>query len=80
MHIVALAWLYVTLMMAITEKNLTAGVLTFVLYGLAPCALLLWLAGTQRRRRAKQRQSGAAHSRADEVVHQPDGADSRRDQ
>ena len=80
MHIVAIAWLYVTLMMAITEKNLTAGVLTFGFYGLAPCALFLWLASTRRRRRAKQRQSGAAHSRAHEVVHQPNGADTRSDQ
>lgn len=80
MHIVAIGWLYVTLMMAITEKNLTAGVLTFLFYGLAPCALFLWLAGTRRRRRAAKRHSGATHSASDEGVNHPDGADTRPDQ
>ena len=55
MHIVAIAWLYVTLMMAITEKTMVAGVMTFVFYGLLPCALLLWLGGTGRRRSAAKR-------------------------
>lgn len=51
MYIVAIAWLYVTLLMALTEPSITAGVLTFVFYGLLPCALLLWLIGTPQRRR-----------------------------
>jgi hypothetical protein len=55
MYIVAIAWLYVTLLMAATEPNLVAGVMTFVFYGLAPLALLLWLLGGPRRRRAAQR-------------------------
>ena len=54
MHIVAIAWLYVTLMMAITEKSITAAMLTFVFYGLLPCALVLWLAGTPKRRRIRK--------------------------
>ena len=53
MYIVAIAWLYVTLMMAVMEKNLVAGILTFVFFGLAPCALVLWLFGTPLRRRAR---------------------------
>ncbi len=80
MHIVAIAWLYVTLMMAITEKNITAGVLTFVFYGLAPTALLLWLGGTRRRRRATKRQATTSNKPSDEQVHGPDGSDSRTDQ
>jgi hypothetical protein len=44
MHIIAIGWLYVTLMVALTESNLTAGVLSFLFYGLAPTALFLWLA------------------------------------
>jgi hypothetical protein len=58
MYVIAIAWLYVTVLMAATEPNLTAGVLTFVLYGLLPLALLLWLFGTPQRRR--QRQAGKA--------------------
>lgn len=51
MYIVAIAWLYVALMMALTASSFTAGTLNFVFYGLAPCALFLWLAGTPQRRR-----------------------------
>ena len=49
MHIIVIAWLWVILMMAITERSITAGVLTFLFYGLAPCLLLVWLIATQRR-------------------------------
>ena len=80
MHIVAIAWLYVTLMMAITEKNITAGVLTFIFYGLAPTALLLWLAGTRLRRRAAKRQLIAVPPTSGEQVNHPDGSDTRTDQ
>jgi len=54
MYIVACAWLYVTLLMALTEPNITAGILTFALYGLAPLALLLWIVGTPERGRRKK--------------------------
>lgn len=55
MYIIAIGWIYVTLLMALTETNITAGILTFALYGLAPLSLLLWLLGTpgRRQRRAK---------------------------
>jgi membrane protein implicated in regulation of membrane protease activity len=54
MYIVACAWLYVTVLMALTEPNITAGILTFALYGLAPLALMLWIVGTPVRRRRKK--------------------------
>ncbi|MDQ0141943.1 hypothetical protein [Cupriavidus necator] len=53
MYIVAIGWLYVALMMAITEHNVVAGVATFVMYGLAPVALVLYIMGTPGRRRRK---------------------------
>ena len=53
MYIVAIAWLYVTLLMAAVEPSITAGVLTFVFYGLLPCALFIWIVGTPQRRRNK---------------------------
>ncbi len=53
MYIVAIAWLYVTLLMALTEPSFIGGVLTFLFYGLLPCALLLWLVGTPQRKRNK---------------------------
>ncbi len=49
MYIIAIAWLYVTVLMAATEPNITAGILTFTCYGLIPCALFLWLLGTKHR-------------------------------
>ncbi|MBP0622794.1 hypothetical protein [Cupriavidus consociatus] len=53
MYIVAIGWLYVALMMAITEHTVVAGVATFVFYGLAPVALVLYILGTPARRRRK---------------------------
>ena len=44
MYIVAIGWLWVVLMMSLTETSVTAGILTFFFYGLAPLALFLWLA------------------------------------
>lgn len=51
MYIIAIAWLYVTLLMAFTEASVIGGVATFLFYGLLPVALILWLGGTRARRR-----------------------------
>ncbi len=61
MYIIAIGWLWVALMMAISEQNIVAGILSFVFYGLLPCLLLLWLLGTPARRR-RQAQAEAAAS------------------
>ena len=50
MYIIAIAWLYVVTLMAATEKTITAGLLTFIFYGLLPCALFLWVLGVKHRR------------------------------
>jgi membrane protein implicated in regulation of membrane protease activity len=70
MYIVAIAWLYVTVLMALTETNVTAGILTFLLYGLAPLALLMWLAGYPARRRRRAQSEGDCQG-PDEAT--PDG-------
>lgn len=75
MYVIAIGWLYVTLLMAATEANLTAGVLTFVIYGAAPLALLLWLFGTPQRRRNR-----LAREAVDDAVGKDDGADAGRNQ
>jgi hypothetical protein len=80
MYIIAIGWIFVTLLMALTETNLIAGLLTFGLYGLAPLALLLWLLGTpERRRRLAARERLENASVADEGVDQMVGADDRTD-
>ena len=73
MYVIAIGWLYVTLLMAATEANLTAGVLSFLLYGLGPLALFLWLMGTPQRRRLSRK-------KIDHVIGKDDGTDTRRDQ
>jgi hypothetical protein len=78
MYIVAIAWLYVTVLMAATEPSLVAGILTFVFYGLLPCALLLWLFGTPQRRRRKLAQEKAALLQ--EKLGQPDRGNTKSDQ
>ena len=57
MYIVPMGWLYVALMMAVAEATndngtVLGGVITFVLYGLGPVLLVLYLMGSPSRRRA----------------------------
>lgn len=53
MYIVAIAWIYVVLMMSITEQSVIAGVMTFVLYGILPLATILYVLGTPERKRRR---------------------------
>lgn len=59
MYIVAIAWIYVVLLMSFTEVSIVAGLATFLFYGLAPLALLLYLMGTPQRRRDRRRNEAA---------------------
>jgi hypothetical protein len=54
MYIVAIAWLYVVFMMSITERTAVAGVMTFLLYGVLPLTIVLYLMDTPRRKRNRQ--------------------------
>jgi membrane protein implicated in regulation of membrane protease activity len=70
MYLVAIGWLYVALMMAIAEAIAPRGtvlgaIFTFLLYGVAPTALLMYLLGTpgrKRRLREQERLAAAAAS------------------
>ena len=65
--IIIIGWLYVTLLMALSESSLVAGVLTFVFYGLAPCVLPFWLLQSKiRRQRRLFREALAAREEAPE--------------
>ncbi len=63
MYVVAIAWLYVVIVMAATEPNITGAIMTFIWYGLFPLALFLWLVGTPQRRRSARK--GAVHQKPD---------------
>jgi membrane protein implicated in regulation of membrane protease activity len=69
MYIVAIAWLYVTILMAASEATLVAGVLSFIFYGFLPLALLLWLFGTPQRRRVQRRSELLAQKTEAEANH-----------
>ena len=68
MFIVAIGWIYVVLMMSITETSAIAGVMTFLFYGLLPVALLLYISGGGKRKRRRiaeeQRQAAAKQEQA----------------
>ncbi|HSN79141.1 MAG TPA: hypothetical protein VLR44_02045 [Rhodoferax sp.] len=86
MYIVAIAWLYVAILMAVAEAThstgtLLGGIITFVLYGLLPLALVLYVMGTPARRRAiKARESAELHDEQVASVLTPDtGAEAAGD-
>ena len=74
MCVVAIGWLWVVLMVAMTESSVTAGILSFFFYGLAPLALFLWLVGTPARRRR------SANQAVDQQVGKADRGDAGPDQ
>lgn len=58
MYLVAIAWMYVVLMMSIVEAlspqgTVLGALFTFVLYGLLPMGIVMYLLGTPMRRRAR---------------------------
>jgi hypothetical protein len=65
MYLVAIAWMYVVLMMAVAEAMSSQGtvlgaIITFVLYGLLPLGLVLYIMGTPGRKKMRQRAEAAA--------------------
>ena len=54
MYIIAIAWIYVVFMMAITEVSVVAGIMTFLLYGVLPVSIIVYVMGTGRRKRKRQ--------------------------
>jgi hypothetical protein len=79
MHIIAIGWIYVAGLMALTESSIVAGILSFVFYGLMPVALLSWIGGS-RKRRLRRRQQERLDEALDELARQPDGQDPQRNQ
>lgn len=60
MWIIAIAWIYVALMMAVADAmhpdgGLVSAAFTFLGYGVGPVALLMYILNTPNRRRARQR-------------------------
>lgn len=73
MYLVAIAWIYVVLLMAVAEALAPTGsvlgaLFTFLLYGVLPLAIVLYILGTPVRKRALRR----AELAAAESAAQPD--------
>lgn len=67
MYLIAIAWMYVAVLMAVAEASAPTGsilgaIITLVLYGIMPCAILLYILGTPERKRRlhAQRQQAEA--------------------
>ena len=67
MYLVAIAWIYVTLMMAVAEATNPQGtvigaIVTLFRSGLGPMALVVYLMGTPLRRKAIRKREAAEHA------------------
>ena len=65
MYIVPIAWLYVTVLMAVAEATNSNGsvlgaLITLVLYGVIPVVLIIYLMRTPARRRARMAREAAS--------------------
>lgn len=91
MYLVVIGWMYVVLMMSVAEATNPTGsvlgaIVTFFLYGLLPCALVVYLMGTPLRRKAikareeaeqqaRQAQAAATSADPDAGGHAPGAAE-----
>ena len=69
MYIVVIAWMYVVVMMSVAEATNSSGsvlgaVITFVLYGLLPISIVVYVMGTGARRKARQAAEAAVAAAA----------------
>jgi uncharacterized membrane protein len=78
MHLVIIGWLYVALMMSVAEATNPVGtvlgaIVTFVLYGVLPVSILMYLMGTPARKRAIKAREAAELARERGQSGEPDG-------
>ena len=70
MYLVVIAWLYVTILMAVAEATSPTGtllgaIITFVLYGALPMGILVYILGTPSRKRAIKAREAAEQAAYD---------------
>ncbi|RFP13796.1 MULTISPECIES: hypothetical protein [unclassified Duganella] len=61
MLIVAIAWIYVVGLMALTEPTVVAGIVTFLFYCVLPLGTLIYISGTGKRKARRRAAELAAH-------------------
>lgn len=75
-YLVVIGWLYVVLMMSVAEATNTTGTvlgaaITFVLYGLVPIVLVIYIMRTPQRRRERKAREAAEDQARRETTAQP---------
>ena len=70
MYLIVITWTYVTLMMAVAEATSPVGtvlgaIITFVLYGVVPMGILVYILSTPSRKRAIKAREAAAQAAYD---------------
>jgi hypothetical protein len=78
MYLVAIGWLYVALMMAVAEATSTDGtvlgaIFTFLLYGVGPVSLVVYIMATPARKKAIKARERAEWEAQQKASGQPDG-------
>ncbi|MBM3337226.1 MAG: hypothetical protein FJY60_06030 [Betaproteobacteria bacterium] len=68
MHIAAVGWIYVVLMMSIVEESFVAGIMTFFLYGVLPVTIIIYIGGTGKRRRRREQEHQRAMQEQQQMV------------
>ena len=79
MYLLAIAWMYVVVLMALAEGTAMNGswlgaAVTFALYGALPLGIALYLFGTPARRAAQRRATASADLDPDRGGHPPGDA------
>lgn len=74
MHIVVIAWAYVVLMMSISEESVVAGIMTFLLYGVLPLAIILYLSGSRQRKARRAAEEERRRPQAPQPIASPAAA------
>ena len=85
MYIVAIAWLYVVILMAVMQPTFPAAIGTLFAFGLMPLALFVWIVGAPQRRRARRARETREAEAADlspmrQETDTPDHQHAERDQ
>lgn len=67
MYIVAIAWIFTSLLLAVSQPSLLAALLTLFFWGALPLGLVLWLVGTPARLRRKARSQSRNDANSDQL-------------
>jgi len=68
MLIVAVAWIYVVGLMALTEPTVVVGIVTFLFYCVLPLSTLIYISGSGKRKARRRAEEQAARAARQQPV------------